>query len=113
MLIGFVAAAVFALLIIIPVAPSLVAIIAFPVISLATVAGVSPAIVMITTALCAGNCYLLPLDAVPLITYGKGYYGMTDMARSTLPLQIIIIILVSLWLPVAFNIIGGLTNAAF
>ena len=105
LLVGFVAAAVFGLLIIIPVAPSLVAIIAYPVISLATGAGVSPAIAMITTSLCACNCYLLPLDAVPLITYGKGYYGMTDMAKSTLPLQIIIIILVSLWLPVVFNII--------
>lgn len=107
MLTGFTAAAVFVLLIIIPVAPSLVAIIAYPVISLATGAGVSPAILMITTALCAGNCYLLPLDAVPLITYGKGYYGMTDMARSTLPLQIIIIILVSIWLPAVFKVIGG------
>jgi sodium-dependent dicarboxylate transporter 2/3/5 len=106
LLVGFVAAAVFGLLIIIPVAPSLVAIIAYPVISLATGAGVSPAIAMATTSLCACNCYLLPLDAVPLITYGKGYYGMLDMAKSTLPLQIIIIILVSLWLPVVFNIIG-------
>ena len=106
LLTGFVAAAVFVLLIIIPVAPSLVAVIAYPIISLATGAEVSPAVVMVTTALCAGNCYLLPLDAVPLITYGKGYYGMTDMARSTLPLQIIIIILVSLWLPAAFKIMG-------
>jgi sodium-dependent dicarboxylate transporter 2/3/5 len=47
----FVAAAVFVLLIIIPVAPSLVAIIAYPVISLATGSGVSPAMLMATTAL--------------------------------------------------------------
>jgi hypothetical protein len=31
---------------------------------------------------------------------------MLDMAKSTLLLQIIIIILVSVWLPVVFNIIG-------
>ena len=28
------------------------------------------------TASCA---FLLPLDAVPLVTYGKGYYRMFDM----------------------------------
>jgi sodium-dependent dicarboxylate transporter 2/3/5 len=30
------------------------------------------------TASCA---FLLPLDAVPLVTYGKGYYRMFDMLR--------------------------------
>jgi sodium-dependent dicarboxylate transporter 2/3/5 len=106
MLVAFVAAAVFVLLVVIPVAPSLVAIIAYPVITLASGAVVSPAIAIVTTSLCACNCYLLPLDAVPLITYGKGYYGMTDMAKSTLPLQLITIVLVALWLPLAFNLVG-------
>ncbi|MND08916.1 hypothetical protein D3C83_318690 [compost metagenome] len=31
---------------------------------------------MVFTASCA---FLLPLDAVPLVTYGKGYYRMFDM----------------------------------
>lgn len=59
---------------------------------------------MMAAALCAGNCYLLPLDTVPLITYAKGYYSMTDMAKSTLFLQIAMVILSAIWLP----IIGGL-----
>ena len=54
---------------------------------------------MLTAALCAGNCYLLPLDTVPLITYSKGYYSMTDMAKSTIFLQLAMIALCALWLP--------------
>jgi len=59
---------------------------------------------MLTAALCAGNCYLLPLDTVPLITYSKGYYSMTEMMKSTFLLQISMIILCSVWLPLLSNL---------
>jgi len=36
---------------------------------------------------------------VPLITYAKGYYSMTDMAKSTVFLQLAMVVLSALWLP--------------
>lgn len=103
-LLAFTAVLIFLTLIVIPVASSMIPIMAVPLIAIATNAGVNPALIMMAAALCAGNCYLLPLDTVPLITYAKGYYSMTDMAKSTLFLQIAMVILSAIWLP----IIGGL-----
>lgn len=84
----------------------MIPIMAVPLIAIATNSGVNPALIMMAAALCAGNCYLLPLDTVPLITYSKGYYSMTDMAKSTAFLQLAMIILCALWLP----LIGGLVG---
>ena len=61
---------------------------------------------MLAAALCAGNCYLLPLDTVPLITYAKGYYSMTDMAKSTAFLQIAMVVLCAIWLPLVGGLMG-------
>lgn len=99
-LIAFTAVLIFLTLIVIPVASSMIPIMAVPLIAIATNAGVDPALIMMAAALCAGNCYLLPLDTVPLITYAKGYYSMTDMAKSTLFLQIAMVILSAIWLPI-------------
>jgi sodium-dependent dicarboxylate transporter 2/3/5 len=100
LIIAFGAVLIFLSLIVIPVATSLIPIMATPLIALATGAGVPPALIMMAAALCACNCYLLPLDTVPLITYSKGYYSMTDMSRSTVFLQIAMVALCALWLPV-------------
>lgn len=105
-LLAFTAVLIFATLVIIPVATSMIPIMAVPLIAIATGAGVSPALIMLAAALCAGNCYLLPLDTVPLITYAKGYYSMTDMAKSTAFLQIAMVILCALWLPLVGGMMG-------
>lgn len=105
-LVAFTAALIFLLLIVVPVAPSLVTIMTAPLVALASGAGVTPAFLMITCAVCACNCYLLPLDTVPLLTYSKGYYRMTDMMKSSLPTQIWIVASVTLWLPVAGKLTG-------
>ncbi len=105
-LIAFVAVLMFAALIVIPVATSLVPILAPTLIALATNAGAAPALVMLTASVCACNCYLLPLDTVPLITYSKGYYAMTDMSKTTLFLQIGLVILSAVWIPLAAGVVG-------
>ena len=104
LLLAFTAMLIFVTLVVIPVASSMIPIMAVPLIAIATGAGTSPALIMLAAALCAGNCYLLPLDTVPLITYAKGYYSMTDMAKSTVWMQIAMVILCALWLP----LIGGM-----
>jgi sodium-dependent dicarboxylate transporter 2/3/5 len=108
-LIAFVAVLIFVSLIIIPVASSLIPILATTLIAVAQNAGVAPTLIMMTAAICACNCYLLPLDTVPLITYSKGYYRMTDMAKSTFFLQVAVVVLSALWLPVAGRMFGMLS----
>ena len=105
-LLVFTAVLIFITLVVIPVASSMIPIMAVPLIAIATGAGASPALIMLAAALCAGNCYLLPLDTVPLITYAKGYYSMTDMAKSTAFLQIAMVILCALWLPLVGGLMG-------
>ena len=106
LMIAFSAFLIFVSLLIIPVAPSLLPIMAIPLVFIATNAGVSPALILLAAGLCASNCYLIPLDTVPLITYSKGYYSMTDMARTTFPLQIAMIVLSMLWIPVVGMVFG-------
>ena len=43
---------------------------------------------------------------MPLITYAKGYYSMTDMAKSTIFLQLAMVILCPLWLTVLAPLFG-------
>lgn len=105
-LIAFTVLLIFALLVVIPVAPSLVTLMASPLIALASGMGYSPQIIILTLGLCAANCYLLPLDTVTLLTYGTGYYSMLDMPKSTLPIQLVIVALMTIWLPIAGRLVG-------
>jgi sodium-dependent dicarboxylate transporter 2/3/5 len=104
LLVGLAALIVFVSLIIIPVAPALITILVTPFIALGM--GWSSAGIVLTLAICAGNCYLLPLDTVTLLTYGTKYYSMTDMAKSTGFIQIIIVIVTAIWIPVACSLFG-------
>lgn len=96
----------FVMLAIIPVAPAVVAVLAGPMVTIAMNTGYSPAFLVLTIGLCAANCYLFPLDNVPLLTYGTGYYKMTDMCKSTLFLQIAMVILSAIWIPIAAGLVG-------
>jgi sodium-dependent dicarboxylate transporter 2/3/5 len=107
-LIGATALFMFVMLIIIPVAPSLVTIVATPLIAVAAAANVAPELLLLTCGLCAGNCYLIPLDTVPLLTYGTGYYSMTDMVKSTIWVQLVVVAAMAIWLPVIGRIFGWL-----
>jgi len=104
MLIAFTVIFVFMVLIIMPVGPSVVVFLAVPLITLAQSMGYNSELIILTLAVAAGNCYLLPLDTVPLITYGSGYYSMLDMTKSTLPLQIYVVGIITL----VFWIAGGI-----
>lgn len=102
---GFIALLVFLLLILIPVAPSLVTLMATPVISLCISGGNSPAVGILVLALAAGNCYLLPLDTVTLLTYGTGYYRMSDMPKYTVWLQLFMVLAVGLLFPLILQLV--------
>jgi sodium-dependent dicarboxylate transporter 2/3/5 len=108
LLIGLTAIIVFLSLLLVPVATSLIKILGVPLIALATAAGVNPIMVILTASLCVGNCYLLPLDTVTVITYSKGYYSMTDMLKSTAILQVAMTVLCALYIPLVGLMLGWL-----
>ena len=63
----------------VPINPAIVASMMPPIVLLATSTGQNPALYGLPVAFTASCAFLLPLDAVPLVTYGKGYYRMFDM----------------------------------
>jgi solute carrier family 13 (sodium-dependent dicarboxylate transporter), member 2/3/5 len=81
--VGLVVAAVSAFIVVIhlvvPVNPAIIAAMVPPIVLLATSTGQNPALYGLPVVFTASCAFLLPLDAVPLVTYGKGYYRMLDM----------------------------------
>lgn len=62
-----------------PIAPTINAVLIPAMVVLAQDTGINPAIFALPVAFTASCAFLLPLDAVPLVTYSKGYYRMFDM----------------------------------
>ena len=62
-----------------PIAPVINAVMIPPIMVLGAAAGVNPALYALPVIFTASCAFLLPLDAVPLITYSRGYYRMFDM----------------------------------
>lgn len=62
-----------------PINPTIVSAIVPAIVILAASSGVNPAIYALGVAFAVSAAFLLPLDAVPLVTYSKGYYKMFDM----------------------------------
>ena len=104
----FIAVMTFIIMLIVPVAPALIAVLTPVIVSLAATTGINPALLIITLGLCAGNCYLFPIDTIPLITYTAGYYKMTDMPKATVWIQLAFISLATLWLPIAGQLVSVL-----
>lgn len=92
---------VFVLLIPIPIGPALISILGLPFITLADSWGISPVVLLLPLVLCASNCYLLPLDTVPLLTYATGCYKIADMPKVSIIIQLAIAVLIALWIPVS------------
>lgn len=104
--VAMVALITFLLLVVIPVAPALVTMLSLPLISFAQRIGIPPYLVMITLGLVAANCYLFPLDTVPLMTFSTGAYKMFDMPKASALLQVGMIIICSIWIPIAGTLLG-------
>jgi sodium-dependent dicarboxylate transporter 2/3/5 len=63
----------------IPIAPVINSVLIPPVVIVAGAAGHNPALYALPVAFTASCAFLLPLDAVALITFSRGYYRMWDM----------------------------------
>jgi sodium-dependent dicarboxylate transporter 2/3/5 len=92
--------------ILIPSGPAVAGLMAVPMISVALMCGISPAAAAVITGFWGGVTFVLPMDSVPLLTYGYGYYKMTDMIKSGIPASLVIILVVALGAPPILGLLG-------
>lgn len=92
--------------ILIPSGPAVAGLAVMPMILLAQSAGVNPIAAAVITAFWGGATFMLPMDAVPMLTYGYGYYKIPDMIKSGWLPSIIIIFIAGLFIPFALGILG-------
>jgi len=91
---------------ILPINPVIVTVLIPPLTILANDTGVNPALYALPVVFTASCAFLLPIDAVPLLTYGKGYYKMLDMLPPGIVLSVIWVILITVLLMVIGPVLG-------
>jgi sodium-dependent dicarboxylate transporter 2/3/5 len=79
----------------VPINPAIVGVLIPPIALLATSSGQNPAMYTLPVVFTASCAMLLPLDAVTVITYSKGYYRMTDMLLPGMIISAIWVILMT------------------
>jgi sodium-dependent dicarboxylate transporter 2/3/5 len=89
-----------------PVNPVIVAVMIPPIMILGKAAGVNPALYALPVIFTASCAFLLPLDAVPLVTYSKGYYRMFDMMVPGLVISVFWVILMTTLLMIIGPMVG-------
>jgi sodium-dependent dicarboxylate transporter 2/3/5 len=77
------------------IGPVIVAVVIPPIVLLAQAHGHNPALYALPVVFTASCAFLLPLDAVPLVTYAKGYYRMLDMLRPGLLISLVWVVLMT------------------
>jgi sodium-dependent dicarboxylate transporter 2/3/5 len=105
-LVGFVVIVIFVLLILFPASLSVVTFMTPPLVGLVTAMGINPSFIIIALGMAASNSFCLPFGAVSLITYGKGYYKVLDMAKSTIPLEVCFLLISMAWIPLMCKLLG-------
>jgi sodium-dependent dicarboxylate transporter 2/3/5 len=84
-----------------PIGPVINSVLIPPLAILALSTGQNPALYALPVAFTASCAFLLPLDAVPLVTYTKGYYRMLDMFAPGVVLSacwVVLITVLMVWL---------------
>jgi solute carrier family 13 (sodium-dependent dicarboxylate transporter), member 2/3/5 len=80
----------------VPVNPAIIAVLIPPIALLALSTGQNPALYTLPVVFTASCAMLLPLDAVTVITYSRGYYRMTDMLLPGILISIVWVILMTI-----------------
>jgi len=89
-----------------PINPVINVVMIPPIMALGTAAGFSPELFALPVVFTASCAFLLPLDAVPLVTYGKGYYRMFDMLKPGIPISAAWVVLMTVLMLVIGPLIG-------
>lgn len=67
--------------VVIPSGPAVLALTLIPMLAVADITGISPVVFCMIIVFWSGCEFILPIDFIPLLTFGKGYYSFTDMAK--------------------------------
>jgi len=92
--------------ILVPSGPAVAGLAVIPIVDLALIAGISPVAAAILVSFWSAVTFVLPTDAVPMVTYKFGYYGFKDMIKAGVPISIIVGLLVAVLIPWAINLLG-------
>lgn len=93
---ALIAGATFIFMLAVPVAPASASILLPIVCMFATANGLNPTLLAMACGLCVENCYLLPLDTVPVVTFSQNGYRMFDLPKVTVWLQLAMIAVISI-----------------
>jgi sodium-dependent dicarboxylate transporter 2/3/5 len=91
---------------VLPIGPVVNAVLIPPIALLAVETGQSPVLYALPVAFTASCAFLLPLDPVPLLTYTKGYYRMTDMLAPGTVLSAAWVVVMTLLMLVVAPLVG-------
>ena len=80
---------------VVPIGPVVNAVMIPPIFALSVAIGQPPMLLALPAIFTASCAFLLPLDAVALITYSKGYYHMTDMLWPGLVISVFWVIILT------------------
>lgn len=105
MLVVLLGVVVTAILVIMPVGPATVSMLVMPVYALATALGINPMMAVITLGAFASNCCILPLNSVMLLSFGTGYWKITDLVKVGLLITAVWLALAALWYPLAAGLV--------
>lgn len=105
LVIAQVAAITFVFMAVLPSAPAVITILSPIIINFALTNGLNPAMLLMTSALCVSNIFLFPLDAPLVVAYDKKAFGMFDLPKATIWIQLVMIPIVALWVSAVFHII--------
>ena len=89
-----------------PIAPVINAVMIPPIMLLGTAAGIDPGLLALPVIFTASCAFLLPLDAVPLVTFGTGYYKMFDMLLPGTIISVVWVIVMTALMLVVGPLIG-------
>jgi sodium-dependent dicarboxylate transporter 2/3/5 len=62
--------------------------------------GFNPAYLLIPLAMCSNCSWILPLDPIALLTFGRGYYTVGDMIKAGLVLTAVTAVITGGWISV-------------
>ncbi len=92
-------------LLIVPVGPAAVSMLTIPFYTLAASLGMNPLVTIILLGIFASNCSILPLNAVFLLSYTKGYWKIPEIIRVGAIASIIWLLLAAAWMTAVSGLI--------
>lgn len=99
------AAFMYLMQLILPNAPAVITSTTLPVTIAAAELGINAAVLVIPLCILSSWTMILPLSAVPMMTFSKGYYAMSDIGKVGIPVLILLAFILAAWIPIACKIL--------